>query len=286
MFCSKCGKELDSNNVCSNPSCPSYINNNNHTNQDLGVSNPNTVAYNVNSEQYNNQNHSNQNYNNYGNNQNYGYNQNFGNPQNLNNSQFNTNNGFRDKHGISTEELVEFVGEKKSHYYLEQWQKSQENENYISWNWPAFFTNFLWFWYRKMYGLAAIVFSVNLVLRIIATLIFRAVTRPSFYSSSYYYSSNSTNWPVYLIGLIVSILSGLFANQLYMKYATKKIKSIKSTASMGLDNATIFRRLGINGGTTIAPIIFAAVILVIIILFVLIVLVAADSYSSYGGYYY
>lgn len=280
MFCPKCGKELDSNNVCSNPSCPSYNDNNNHANQNFEVNNQNIGAHTVNSEQYNNQNHIN-----------YGYNQSYTSPQNFNSPQFNTNGSFRDKNGISTEELMQFVGEPNAHYYLEQWQKSQYNENFTSWNWPAFFGGFLWFWYRKMYGLAGIIFAATFALRLLVSILFGAFARPSlYYSSSYFgglYSNHGIfNLPANIIGLIISIVCALFANQLYIKFATKKIASVKATSSMGIDDASIFRGLGLTGGTTMAPIIFIIVVVVIFVLIFAIALIGLNrAFNGYGSYY-
>jgi hypothetical protein len=267
MFCPSCGRELNSNNVCGNPACPSYVDNSNYTNQ----------SFESNNQSYDN---------------NYGYNQNYTSSQNFNNSQYNGNNGFRDKNGISVTEMMEFVGPKNSDHYMEQWQKAQDNENFISWNWPAFFTNFLWFWHRKMYGLAAAIFGVNIVLRVIAKIIVKAFLKPNYYSYSYYSSgllspySSFSSLPTLLISLIIAVLSALFANQLYIKHATKKIRMIKASSSMGVDSNMIFRRLRSNGGTTVAPIIFAIVLGVIIFLLIIIGLVALGSLSSsYRGFY-
>lgn len=261
MFCPKCGKELNTNNVCVNPSCPAYINNNNSINQGFGVNNQNQI---------NNQNiGNNQNFNG-----NYGFNQNYPNQnvQNFNNSQVNMDNSFRDQNGISATEMMEFVGEKNSDYYIEQWGKAQENENFISWNWPAFFTNFLWFWHRKMYGIAAIIFGVGFIIKLLLTLIVKSISRYS------YLTSRPIAWPSYIIALVVSVISSLLANQLYIKHATKKIRSIKSTASMGVDNDTIFRRLRSNGGTTWVPLFVAIGVFVLTILLLIVGLSVTSNY--------
>jgi multisubunit Na+/H+ antiporter MnhG subunit len=201
MFCTKCGKELNSNNVCSNESCPSYIINNNSTKQEVGFN------------------------------------------QNFNNSRFNMYNNFRDQNGISATELMEFVGDKNVDYFVNQWSKSQENKNFLSWNWPAFFGNFFWFWYRKMYGMAAIVFFLSRLFMILGILL-------AFVFSEFIPYFSELKWISFLIILLVPVGVSLIANQLYLKHVTKKINSIRLTASMGLTNYdTFLKRLRANGGT-------------------------------------
>ncbi|MBD7911813.1 MULTISPECIES: DUF2628 domain-containing protein [Clostridium] len=276
MFCPKCGKELNTNNVCVNPSCPSHINNNNSINQGYESTNQNTQGYNQNPQQQ----YVNQNFNgNYGFNQNNQYHPNQ-NTQNFNNSQFGENNDFRDQNGISSAEMMEFIGYKNSDYYIDKWGKSQENKNFISWNWPAFFTNFLWFWHRKMYGIAAGIFGVNFIIRL-----FIASTSATLTGHNFNIASRTTNWFGIILNILVGVLSSLFANQLYMKHATNKIRSIKSTSYMGFDNNTIFNRLRKSGGTTWAPLIFVIVVFVVIFIFALIAISFGSSHYRYSHFY-
>ena len=155
-------------------------------------------------------------------------------------------NEFRDYNGISTSEMINFVGEKKADYYLERWNKYLENENFISWNWPAFLFGFYWFWYRKMYSIMLIVLAIS-----ISGNLFLPEVASSILS----------------LGLMIGF--GLFGNQLYIKHATKKILHIKSCQSRNVDYNTITRRLHVNGGTTIAPIItFIILSILVVILFI------------------
>lgn len=197
MYCKYCGHELNSENICTNPECPSKTN--------------------INNDSYNNS-----------------------------EQQGATFNEFRDFNGISTSEMVNFVGEKKADYYLEKWHRYLENENFISWNWPAFLGGFYWFWYRKMYSIMLIVLSISV-------------------SGTLFLPEVALN----ILSLGLTIGFGLFGNQLYMKHTTKKILSIKSAESRGVDYNTITRRLRVNGGTTIAAIIAFIVLFIFVFLITL-----------------
>lgn len=198
MYCKHCGHELNSDNICTNPECPS------------------NTDKNINDNNYSN---------------------------NFNESS--SYNEFRDTNGISISEMVAFVGDKKAEYYLDKWTHYQNNENFVSWNWPAFLCGFYWFWYRKMYSIMTIILAVS----ICGTMIL-----PS--------------WVAQILSLGITIGCGLFSNQLYMKHTTKKILSIKSLANKGVDYNVIMRRIHVNGGTTIAPIITAIVVFIFTILLI------------------
>lgn len=154
-----------------------------------------------------------------------------------------TFNEFHDFNGITTSEMVSFVGEKRADYYLEKWNKYIENENFISWNWPAFLFGFYWFWYRKMYSIMLIILAISV-------------------SGSLFLPEAAAS--ILSLGLMIGF--GLFGNQLYMKHATNKILYIKSAQSMGVDYNTITRRLRVNGGTTIAPIIICIVLFILLVI--------------------
>ena len=180
------------------------------------------------------------------------------NPECQSNSNLNTNlnfNEFCDTNGISVSEMINFVGEKRSDYYLEKWDRYQENENFVSWNWPAFFFPVYWFWYRKIYSVMLTVLVVNILSNLILP-----------------------NEISIILSLGIMIGAGMFANQLYMKYATKRILSIKHFAKIrNLNNDMLNRKLHLNGGTTIAPIIVSIVLFCIIVIFSLLCLLIPSS---------
>ncbi|MBD7911811.1 MULTISPECIES: DUF2628 domain-containing protein [Clostridium] len=253
MFCPKCGHELDSNNICTNPDCITNINNHYDKNLKLNSDTSNSNL-NSNNDIFNNNN-------NYNENNNENYNQNFNQgSNNFNNSnETNMNNEFRDANGISATEMMEFLGDKNTEYYMDKWTRFQENSNFVSWNWPSFLFTLYWFWFRKMYNIAGIIFAVD-----IGSLLLLGHFK----------------WLRYLISLVIMIGSGLLANQLYINHATNKIKSAKFTTSMGFDNSMFVRRLRSMGGITWIPL-FVAIGLFVLAL-ILIVFATAISISNVG----
>lgn len=212
MFCPECGQELDSNNNCQNPNCISKMQSENENIQ--FKSNPETLNNN-----FNNDNHSDQ----------------------------NSNAEFRDAHNISPTEMLEFIGHGNTGYYMDKWTRFQNNPKFISWNWPAFLFGLFWFWFRKMYNIAGILFAVGLANGILLS---------------------DFKWLRSIVSLVIIIGSGLLGNQLYMAHATKKIKSAKF--NMGFNDDMLFRTLRSTGGRTWVPLIVAIVlILILIILFVI-----------------
>ena len=155
--------------------------------------------------------------------------------------------------------MIAFVGEKKADYYLDKWTDYQNNENFISWNWPAFLCGFYWFWYRKMYSIVAIILAVSMC---------SAIFLPE--------------WVCRILSLGIIIGCGLFGNQLYMKHAVKKITSIKSLLNRGADYSVIMRRIRLNGGTTIVPIIILIVLFILLIFLFLLLIILGASLTDPG----
>lgn len=227
MYCKHCGHELDENNKCTNPECPSNLNkdttNSNHDNIfEHNIEESNTEEQNTHQEYSSD-------YNNY-------------------------NPGvFNDNGEITMPELIAFVGEQKADYYLEKWEAYKDNPNFISWNWASFLCGFYWFWYRKMYSIFLILIVVDFL---------GALVLPSGAAS--------------ILSLGVTIGCGLFGNQLYMKHANKRIRSIKSIYSnRGLDYETVMRKLRVDGGITIVPAIVGGVMAVLTVIFIVLIIVGA-----------
>ncbi|MDS0526966.1 DUF2628 domain-containing protein [Clostridium sp. SHJSY1] len=223
MICPECGHELDSNNICHNPNC---ITNIKKENEDVQFR-PNTENLNTND--------------------NYNF-------QNLNSE-------FRDSNDISPVEMIEFIGDNNTEYYIDKWTRFQDNSNFISWNWPAFLFGFFWFWFRKMYNIAGILFAIGIA---------NAVLLSGF------------GWLRSIVSLTITIGCGLLANQLYIKHATSKIKSSK--LAIGFDNNMLLRRLRSIGGRTWVPLIVAIVLGLIFTTLFVIGLMAL--HSTFGDFKY
>lgn len=161
--------------------------------------------------------------------------------------------------GVTPTNMTDYIGVKKTEYYMEKWTRYQENPNFISWNWPAFFFNWVWFAYRKMYAYAAIIFASMFVSRII---------------------SESLNT---LVLLIAMVSSGLLANQLYIKFTIKSIKKILYSIP-GMPEQDMKRRLVANGGTTLVPVIIVSILTILFILITIFITVAFVSIYKYDGF--
>lgn len=235
MYCSKCGQELDSNNVCNNPSCPSNLN------PDYNIGNTNFgYAQNINIKYkapYDNS---------YTNSSTIQYNNDYSND-------FSNQYG-DDYYGVVPEEMASFIGYKNTNYYMNKWTTYQFNNNFISWNWSSFFFAYFWCAYRKMYNWMGILYGISLFKNFIILKFF----------------ANSTS-NIFLIDLgaciVINSCFSLFANQLYIKECFKKITKLKyAFPSLSVNDLT--PRLSQKGGTTIIPIIlyFVFCILLTIIL--------------------
>ena len=236
MYCQKCGQELDANNICQNPSCPSNINSNYNANTtyNSGYSeSPSPYSQPVN----------------YSNN-NYGY---------------DNTNQYDDYNGITPSEMMDFIGDKNTEYYMEKWSRADENPKFISWNWPSFFFGFIWAAYRKMYGIAGILFGIGLV----KNLIFQDLL--------------DTPGLSLLISLIIMVVVGLLGNQLYIQHCIKKINKIKISIP-GLSADDISRRLRANGGINWIPVI--VIIGLYVVLFLLVFVAFAALFGAAGNLYF
>ncbi|MGG7178148.1 DUF2628 domain-containing protein [Clostridium paraputrificum] len=230
MFCSKCGQELNLNSVCTNPSCPSNATNNSETNTNYS----NTNQYQpqeINS---------------------YGYDE---------YSSTSSTDEYADMYGVTPNEMMDFIGDKKTEFYMEKWTRYQENDKFISWNWPAFFFGLIWFAYRKMYGIAGIIFGISILSSIFTSVIFDLSGLNS------------------LISLAVMIGSGLLANQLYIKNCIKKITGIKN-AIPNMSKEDLSRRLRANGGINWIPVIVIVVIYAILLILIFIIVAALIGGAS------
>ena len=130
--------------------------------------------------------------------------------------------------GVSAKELAVFVGN-NSFYYLPRMKEIQKEEKTASWNWSAFLFHFMYFFYRKMYALGALIMSMYIV---------SAVPGVIFEFKRMAYSSiDFLPAELQALGRIANICSflfwgiqalcGLFANYLYTQKTFKTISKIK-----------------------------------------------------------
>ncbi|WP_252237975.1 MULTISPECIES: DUF2628 domain-containing protein [unclassified Clostridium] len=108
---------------------------------------------------------------------------------------------------ISDEEFTSFVGKRKSSYYIEYFNRYKTNNKFISWNWAAFFFGAYWLLYRKLF---LMFFLFILITTSIVSLLgpFAAFT-----------------------GVIISLVLGVFGNNIYIRFVEHKIFSVKDFSS-------------------------------------------------------
>ncbi|MGL4772628.1 MAG: DUF2628 domain-containing protein [Clostridium sp.] len=231
MFCTKCGQMLNNDGLCTNENCPSKTTSFNETSVNNSPQN-NNMNTSTSNQPYMNSPYSNQTY---SNNQ-YGYRNQYGNEE-------------------EAQDFMLFVGEKNTEYYMEKYTRYQQNAGFASWNWPAFFLNFYWLLYRKMYGYAAGYFGIQFAISLLS-----GVFAP-------------------LLSLAMYILVGIFANQIYIKFSLNKIRSLKY-AIPGMSEEDIKRRITFNGGTNlVAPLVIAGIMLLFLILVIVIIFIGFAAYS-------
>ncbi|MCL1631651.1 DUF2628 domain-containing protein [Sporolactobacillus sp. CPB3-1] len=105
------------------------------------------------------------------------------------------------------EELLIYVG-KNSDVYERRWEQMDERKSLISWNWPSFFFFSYWAVHRKMYLWAYGYLILSNILD---------------------YALNDVPLGLYIcIFLPLSIISGLFGNQLYFLTALNALQKLKA----------------------------------------------------------
>ena len=130
--------------------------------------------------------------------------------------------------GITRYDFRYFIGD-NADKYLEKFRKFYVNGRdkfAVTWHWPAFFFPFVWLAYRKLYGLAIIIFLVSFV-------------------------------PVLNI-ILGSLTFGLIGNYLYYRHTKKKILQLKATQTSS-DSYQILDALRKIGGVNKPAALVAAI---------------------------
>ncbi len=226
MFCEKCGHEIGIDMKCNNPLCES-------NREDFSLKEPEG------SESLDKPSFSSDDFNK---------------GQNANSYHQNTYRSTINNDVITSDEFIAFVGVKNTEYYLEKWERYQDNEKFSSWNWAAFFLEIYWLLYRKMYTVAGIVFAINF-----ASYFILGPIAPT-------------------ISLVLRIGIGVYANQIYIKDSLTKITNIKKF-SRNLNSDALYLRLNTNGGTNlVAPLILFGITAFLIIISILIFIAAIGAF--------
>ncbi|MDS0526120.1 DUF2628 domain-containing protein [Clostridium sp. SHJSY1] len=273
MFCQKCGKELTENDVCENCN-PSHISKNSSKEANESNSTKQKLTFNdiFNETKTNDKNLEKKTQDTFNDINLKKKSKNVLNDNDLKKKSKNIldDDTLRDANKISTEEMMNFIADANVDYYIKKWNKSQKNKNFLSLNFPAFFTNFFWFWYRKMYATAIIIFFASAILTALMVCFSIIIAAPIASDFSPFISENK--WLSLLICLIIPLVVSLNANHLYIKHATKKINKLRLKKSKELDKDGFLKILRSNGGTTLAPLLFIITFLIILLVYILIVI--------------
>lgn len=237
MKCPHCQEELGINNVCINVIC-SYFG--------TEISFSDTCNLNDKKNDLKNKNNYNTKSNNYNANlNNYSYHRNsYNNNQGINktiNSSFNIYN--INDNNISREEFAAFIGSHNTDHYLHYIPKMENNNRFLSWNWPCFFLGAYWLLYRKLYALASILIILT-------------------FTSS---RLSGTKTHIFFM-LVMNIVLAIFANAIYINNSKRKIKLVKTTIA-SFNTTQYINKLHKKGGVNlITPLILLAIYVFFIII--------------------
>lgn len=132
---------------------------------------------------------------------------------------------------ISREDFVEFIKNSRdsnenlsmsTKYYLDKFDKGFADDLRPSWNWPAFFSPFLWLVYRRMYlialGILILSFSIS-------------------FSIQNFEINESAKALFMVIQFGTNLCFGLFGNGIYLRHVNHAIHS--NSKANGVDNLSV-----------------------------------------------
>lgn len=120
----------------------------------------------------------------------------------------------------SDKEISNFI-ESKQDYYFSEFNKMRDLNKNQSWNWAAFFFPVVWLAYRKMYLLAVIVAITISVI-------------------------NSVVPSLFMAGIIVHVLMGLFGNIKYMEHIQNSIVEAEKFSSESSRRSYLLEKGGVS----------------------------------------
>ena len=127
-------------------------------------------------------------------------------------------------------DLYAFV-ETNQMFYIPKFQRMQQIASKTSWNWCSFFFTTSWFLYRKMYGIAVVVFIAAFIVELMPPAL-------------------ST-----ILGLVLYTLSGIFGNYFYKQYVDEELRVAKS---MDATNKSAY--IAKKGGTSTSSVVIFFVV--------------------------
>jgi len=167
---------------------------------------------------------------------------------------------------LSMEDMYRaYVGPAKAHYYLPIFQRFDDEDNLISWNWPAAFFTSYWMIYRSMLLWGIVYYPL---LSLLAGFIL-------YFPVSMLMGAATDNYYSLLTYLIAFGVMGLFSNKLYHGHVHKMIEK---SQRLGLTGQQQHDWLAHKGASKLWVIIL---VLVIIVLIGILAAIALPAYQDY-----
>lgn len=166
--------------------------------------------------------------------------------------------------GVSAREISAYTGS-SAFYFLRQFQLLLRSKWNMSWNWPAFLLNFVYFFYRRMYLLGAVLmvfyFASNVPALIYSIELFKSQYALELFGTALPYDAQLMQYaynllPVFnVLRFLVSLLCGAFANKMFLKKALADIDVIRHEFGEKAGNRDYYAALYFRGRPNFAVVI-------------------------------
>ena len=164
--------------------------------------------------------------------------------------------------GSSNNNYKTLLGPKNTNYYLSKFSSFDNGGSTISWNWPAFFLNFYWLLYRKMWLFAFLYLLSLLPIQIIAE------------------TGILPEMAITLVHIVaIFILFPMYANAIYHYHINKKLETIY-TEHPDANSESRAYALATKGGT-FNPLFTTPTALVAAALIIFLAATAIPAYDTY-----
>lgn len=158
--------------------------------------------------------------------------------------------------GVSAREISAYVGN-GAFYFLRQFQMLLRSKSNISWNWPAFFFKYAYFFYRKLYLRGALVLGFYLFTSIplmqYSIELFKAEYAPQFFGIVVPYNHElmaqlTTMAPfISMLRFIMALFCGLYANKLFLHKTLSDIQKTRAVLADGVQDREYYNVLSVQG---------------------------------------
>jgi hypothetical protein len=160
--------------------------------------------------------------------------------------------------GVSAAEMSAYIGP-NTPYFLHKFSVLLNSSSQMSWNWTAFFFNYFYFFYRKMYtfGFVLLLFSVmNLIPSTLYTLEYVKAVAPEMFGITVPYNAELMEATARMlnfsrtINLGLSLMCGMYANKTYLRQIIIAVKKSRMHFADRPDSRAYYEELTVRGGTS------------------------------------